>query len=206
MPTARRPAVFEVKRLSPGAPAFDAALEILRTELGERYITRQQFAEYLKPEAETSRTGVWIALEKDHDRPLGVLMAGEIDDDGVNATMHGRLSELPSSQELFRLKNRSRALLKSVAVAPGQHRRGVATALVKKALQELEAMGIRGFYALGWVRKDRGCAIQGVLEPLGFRVAGDLDRFWHEESAEQGYECPDCGNPCTCAARVLVMA
>jgi GNAT superfamily N-acetyltransferase len=198
--------MFDVKRLHSGARECNAALEILRTELGERYITKQQFADYLQPEGGAHRTGVWIASEKATEQLLGVLMAGEIDDDGVNETFHDRQSELPSSRELFRLKNRSRALIKSVAVTPINQGRGVATALVKGVLQELEAMGVRGFYALGWIRKERGCAIQGVLEPLGFKVVGDLDNFWHDESQQQGYECPDCGNPCTCAARVLVSA
>jgi len=75
-------------------------------------------------------------------------------------------------------------------------------------VKRLQSEGRESDIALEILRTelDRGWAIQGVLEPLGFMAVGDLDRFWQDESRQQGYECPDCGNPCTCAARVLVSA
>ena len=177
---------------------------MLKSELGENYIPREVFETYIYDNNNFSGKSAFIALDDMTGDIIGALTAEIVSSQAFKASFLDSFdlaSELPDIQQL---DGKNTGLIKSVAVVPQFQGQGIGTQLVKDAMKTLEEHGAEAFYALGWVSKERGCHIQGVLEALGFKVVSQLDNFWYKDSIEQGYSCPSCGHPCQCSTRVFI--
>lgn len=91
------------------------------------------------------------------------------------------------------------SLLKSVAVREDMEQRGIGTALFQGLVDRL-AWPV---YGIAWLRDDHHDS-SSLFEAAGFRTLCDIERFWYEDSLGKEEYCPDCGAPCTCAARIYV--
>lgn len=192
-----------VRRLDKADPMSPQALDLLRSELGARYITPAGFAKYVAANSMLPYRCAWIAVDRHSHRFVGVLIAEIVNEQTFKESLLEHYESLAHSHELYRLRNSTTGLIKSMAVDPVYTRRGVGTDLVCAALADLEAHGARMFYALGWVRPDGSCPIKGVLTAQGFAASVEIEDFWTQDSITNGYDCPIDGNPCHCAALLL---
>lgn len=179
-------------------------MDSLRSELGERYISKDQFETYLCVDPKRSHKVALVAQHKATQRVLGVLLADIVDEQALRLSFLGNYDLAVKNPEVYRLRNQTTALIKSIVVDEKFRGNGIGTELVKHAIQMLEKKGVKGFYAFAWVSKQNGCQMQGMLESLGFKPVTRFDEFWLDDSARQHYDCPVCGHPCHCAALLFV--
>ena len=195
---------FEINALGKDDHRIVRALDILRTELGERYISRDQFETYLRVASKPFRKVALVAQHKATQKVLGVLLAEIVDEQALRLSFLGSYDLAVKDPEVYRLRNQTTALIKSIAVDEQFRGNGIATRLVKQVMQLLEKNGAKGFYSFGWVSKQNVCQTQGVLESLGFQSVMRFDEFWLDDSTQRNYDCPVCGQPCHCAALLFV--
>ena len=179
---------------------LDGALSVLGNALGARYVTREELAPYILG----GEKRAFVAISKQStvvgaatiDLPIssdGIL--GLLPDDQI-ATVVKRLPELSFNRT---------GLLRSVAVSPKARGHGIATDLIKAAVDSLWADGATNILSIGWT-DEQGCHIQGPLQSIGFESQGDVTGFWTEDSIKNDYGCPSCGTPCKCTARLFVLS
>lgn len=95
-------------------------------------------------------------------------------------------------------------LIKSVAVSDAMRGRGVGSALVNAMLGDFETLGTPAVCAIAW-RSDKGLNIGGILTRADFRPILELPEYWREDSLENDYKCPVCGEPpCQCSGVLFV--
>jgi ribosomal protein S18 acetylase RimI-like enzyme len=80
---------------------------------------------------------------------------------------------------------------------------GIGTNLMQKRLDEFSSLGFTRFVSFCWLRSE-GQDSSGILEKNGFSVIEEFPNYWYESSIEDGFTCPDCGNPCFCDAQLYV--
>jgi ribosomal protein S18 acetylase RimI-like enzyme len=195
---------FTTALLDHNSAHIQQALDTLKGELGKNYILRKVFETYIYDDNNFSGKAAFIAQDNMTGDVVGTLTAEIVSPEAFKASFLDSFDlakELPDVQQL---NGKCIGLIKSVAVAPEFQGRGIGTQLVKDAIKKLEEHGAEAFYALGWVSKERGCHIQGVLEALDFRMISQFDCFWYKDSIEYGYSCPSCGHPCQCSTRLFV--
>jgi GNAT superfamily N-acetyltransferase len=180
------------------------ALGVLKSELGENYILRDAFETYIYDDNNFSGKAAFIAQDDMTGDVIGALTAEIVSPQAFKASFLDSFDLAKELPDVQRLDGKCVGLIKSVAVVPQFQGQGIGTQLVKDAIKKLEEHGAEAFYSLGWVSKERGCHIQGVLEALGFRMVSQFDSFWYKDSIEHGYSCPSCGHPCQCATRLFV--
>lgn len=88
-------------------------------------------------------------------------------------------------------------------VAKSAEGHGIGTALLNRRLSALREQGAERFFAVSWIRETSSDS-SSIFERVGFECVDKEEAFWYEDSLEREYDCADCGNPCTCPARVYV--
>ena len=91
-------------------------------------------------------------------------------------------------------------VVKTVAVAPAFHGRGIGTRLTDACITEFRRRGVRALCSVAWKRGET-VNIRGVLERRGFARFAEVPDYWTDDSVREGLRCPECGDPpCRCAA------
>lgn len=90
-------------------------------------------------------------------------------------------------------------MIKTVVVDGNYQGKGVGYALIESLLTEWHSAGINDFACIAWKSKD-GINIKGLLESFGFTAYTEIKDYWKEDSTNEGFDCPVCGNPCHCSA------
>jgi ribosomal protein S18 acetylase RimI-like enzyme len=195
---------FEITSLGKDDHRTTQAWDSLRSELGERYISRDQFETYLRADPKQSHKVVLVAQHKATQKVLGVLLAEIVDEQALRLSFLGSYDLAVKNPEVYRLRNQTTALIKSIVVDEPFRGNGIGTELMKHAIQLLEKKGAKGFYTFAWISKQNGCQMQGMLESLGFKSVLRFDEFWLDNSTQHHYDCPVCGHPCHCAVLLFV--
>jgi hypothetical protein len=65
--------------------------------------------------------------------------------------------------------------------------------------------GCTSAVTLSW-RSGREGSSAGLFRRLGMREGPTVERFYYDESVRDGWTCPVCGGPCTCAATLFTLA
>lgn len=162
-------------------------LRIADDQLGEGYVSEQHF---LKTD-ESDRSFLFVA-ELD-GRVAGFAVGLVRRPDEVRTMMKVPLPRHLSLADQI-------GVIKTVAVAPAHHGRGIGTRLAEATVEEFRRRGVRALCSVAWKRGDR-VNIRGVLERQGFAPFAEVQDFWRDESVQEGFACPECGAPpCGCAA------
>lgn len=177
---------------------LDEALSVLGNALGARYVTREQLSAFVSQQGQFG----FVSVDK-RDRVVGAATSElptspDLVQDLLPSDARDRVASLVPELQFNRT-----ALLRSVAVSPQARGNGVGTDLVRASVENLSGKGATSILSVGWTDLD-GCHIQGPLEAMGFQERGDLDDFWKQESMAKNYQCPTCGFPCECVARIFI--
>lgn len=95
-------------------------------------------------------------------------------------------------------------LLDTGCVARAATGQGLASQLLSREVALLHREGATCLLAITWIRPDSPDG-RTPLEAAGFEHLRTIDRYWYEESLEEDYHCPDCGQPCTCSAGIYLV-
>ncbi|KGJ71938.1 hypothetical protein GY21_18745 [Cryobacterium roopkundense] len=179
---------------------LDGTLSVLGNALGSRYVSRAELATYV---GRNDRIA-FVATGKDDqvygaatsDLPAGASSVLELLPTDAQTRVLALIPELEFNRT---------GLLRSVAVSPKARGNSVGTSLVRASVEALWDMGATSILSIGWTDID-GCHIQGPLEAMGFAVQGDLEDFWGADSISKNYQCPTCGQPCSCTARIFLLS
>ena len=194
---------FKIAPLQHGI-ALKQALDILRSNLGERYFTLQELERYIGTDQCDRNKKALVAQDKATGEVIGVILAELVAPEALASSFLDSYDLIRNEPTLYRLRNQTTGLIKSVAVDIQARGNGIATQLVQHSVAELTKCGAKTFYALGWITEQGGCHIQGVLESLDFIPVKHFEKFWHNDSIAHKYDCPTCGHPCICSAMLFV--
>ncbi|MCW2607328.1 MAG: GCN5-related N-acetyltransferase [Frankiales bacterium] len=174
-----------------------AALSIVGEALGKRYIGREELESYARREE-----GKWAFVAKDRaGRVVGAATCmlleptaflGSLPVDQAEA-----VARLMPGLDFERI-----GVLKSIAIAPAAEQQGLGTALTRRVMEQLWSAGATSIVTIGWTDA-QGCHVEGLVRGLAFKPVGALSDFWCQDSVAKGYECPTCGSPCRCEARLF---
>ncbi len=182
----------EIAELRPGDAAGAAiARRLLDQGLGEgMYSVDGLLADAAEPTA-----GVWLA--RAGDAPAGAAVARLLVPE--DAAYYGRFG--PGATGLF---GGTVGSFEGLAVDPAFHRRGVGARLTRASLDWMRAQGCDAVVAIAWL-SGRPDSSPPLFRHLGFREGPTVERFYAEESLQNDWSCPVCGQPCTCAATFFAL-
>jgi len=92
-------------------------------------------------------------------------------------------------------------MIKSLAVQPGQIRKGVGAKLLEAILRLLVEKGVSQFYTEAW-RDRKGTRIEKIVLKNNFTKLIEKEDYWYSDSLKRNYQCSVCGQPCRCNAVV----
>lgn len=93
--------------------------------------------------------------------------------------------------------------IKTIAVDSRYEGFGIGNALTEKAVESLRKAGSNVFVSTAW--KHAGVInLHGILSRNKFRKRLEIPDYWYEDSIKEGFECPQCGNPCHCACVIYI--
>ncbi|MCC9144457.1 MULTISPECIES: GNAT family N-acetyltransferase [unclassified Arthrobacter] len=179
-----------------GPNELDQALSVLGSELGYKYVSREELASY------SQDTDKIALISKDAQGVIGAVTGR------IFETVDAFLASLPQDMTnplrecLPGLDFNKIGFIKSVAVDRSMQGRGIASGLVDAATSKLWSLGATLIVSIGWTDEE-GCHIQGVFDAAHFSTKGDIPDFWLQDSLDKGYSCPTCGTPCRCVARIF---
>lgn len=90
-----------------------------------------------------------------------------------------------------------KSYVRTVAVAQEFSGRGIGTALVAKAVDYLESLGVKSIFSPLW-KHDGVVNSDVIFRRNGFRPVREIPDYWLKDSIEKGYSCPVCGKECHC--------
>jgi N-acetylglutamate synthase-like GNAT family acetyltransferase len=192
----RRMITVDVRQMGP--KDVDGALSVLGAALGRKYIEREDL-EAVRASSDGRPT--YVALVK--GTVVGALTAELADRDTFLQRVPGDMVDAVV-RATPGLEYQRIGLIRSVAVADAEHRGGIGTQLVQAAIKELWKLGATVIIAVAWADQN-SCRIAGVLEAFGFKRGATLPSYWQQDSQENSYECPVCGNPCKCSAILYLL-
>lgn len=173
------------------ANTADLALAILSHGLGEQYITEDDLSRFIH----NPTAMAMAAIDPSTKGIVGVVLAEIVHLDNFDNTSRIR-------NALRQPKLTTVGVLKSISVLPAWQHKGVATRLAKKATEWLDAHKVPLSISLAWVKQDGSCPASNVLKTAGFEPVTSLNNFWTDDSTLRGYNCPVCGTPCRCSAKL----
>lgn len=183
---------------------LEQALAVLHGGLGLGFIRQEELLTYTVPKTAQPYRGALAAREGATGRVIGVLMLGIVDEAALRASFLDSYEQMRADAATASLRPGHSGLIKSIVVSPAYQGRGIASALIARGLADLTAHGAEHTYSLAWESNEYGCQLCGVLTAAGFHTVRRIERFWYNDSIVNAYMCPVCGNPCTCAVRVMI--
>lgn len=90
-------------------------------------------------------------------------------------------------------------VIKTVSVDSNYQGMGIGHKLIDTLINSCKESGIRDFASVAWKSK-KSTNIKGLLESFNFKAYKEINDYWTEDSINEGFDCPVCGNPCHCSA------
>ncbi len=188
----RRMQNIVIKALTPRHEA--AALDLASRVLGNDYVSMTVTALN-----SNGREGIFFDVALSPDNVVAGFVLGKLLQRGELPTLlKGFTVRFPADLE-YADSGGKLGVLQSVGVEPKYQMRGIGTLLIRSAMKGLHERGAETLFSIAWKAPD-GIHAHAVLTHMGFVPFGTVEHFWRDESKQQGYSCPSCGNPCQCAA------
>lgn len=183
-----------LRLITPTARNASEIVTLLNNTLGESYVTAQTVERRLA-DANTTVIGAY------KDNTLIACGYGTI----TTPTTTNPLIRNPSvrvNEWLYKHHNTRIGLLETLAVHPTERNTGIGTRTVKHILASFTEHKATQAITVSWLHS--GNSSLHLLKRIGFTPLDTLTNYWTSDSIKHNYRCPNCGNPCVCAAAILV--
>lgn len=167
--------------------AIDAVIELSESVFGKGYLMEKELEEWIKGEE-----AFCIIYEINNElTAFGIFLK----QNALNEAIENNFSAGQAKKGKFLIGQ-----IKSIAVKAKFRRQGIANKLIKKGLDYLSQDCSRGL-VICWEHPEI-TPITKILVNEGFSFEADFKNYWNQESILKGYQCAECGNPCTCTALI----
>ncbi len=167
--------------------------EIADEQLGQDYITSK-----LLDDIRRSDCSIYCvcATDKTTGQVIAFCIYSFIDSVEAKAVSSDKITELKYATKI--------GYLKTIAVSSAYTNLGIGSKLVEFCIKKMTQEHVDVILSTAW--KHAGVInIGGVLEKAGFIKKMEIADYWLESSIQDGYQCPQCGNPCRCACVIYTM-
>lgn len=168
-------------------------LSISSDTLGEGYVES-----LLEKNENTGKKGTLLIVARVGRDTVGYCFAYRVQQSDWNTIIKGRDVRLPIDVR-HALEAGHLGIIQTLAVHPDFQGCGIGSALLNEAIDRLMNRGLKRFISLAW-KSSSGINIKSLLERSGFKPIVEIEEFWTDDSLKSGFECPECGHPCKCAA------
>ncbi len=172
---------------------FPSITRIADNQLGKNYITEESLKEIL---SDDDSTFCLVAYNSQNSKVAGFCISKQIS--------YSELKEITYGKDINELKFENHiGIIKTVAVDERSKNLGLGSMLVGESLSTMEKQGVTSFASPAW--KHAGIInIASILEKCGFEHAIEIPNYWYESSIREGFNCPQCGNPCHCSCVIYI--
>lgn len=164
-------------------------LQISDVQLGKNYLT----SAYLYKSLEHKNEAIHIVTS--HNRVLGFLHYERVIENDFVSTY------LTQCKSVDDISDKIVVNIKHAAIHPDFSGKGIGNSLFSYVLNEVIEPSLR-VYSLAWSSKDE-VFVAPILVRNGFKPVCKIHSYWYKESVNKKYQCPICGNPCSCDAVVF---
>lgn len=174
---------------------FSQIVRIADSQLGRKYVTPYQLKEMCN---ETSSMRCLSILDKGTKKVIGFCIHKIFSyEDVLKMTRNQGITELMFHKQI--------AYLKTIAIDKKYAGFGIASCVVKYLVKYYEKLGIDTMISSAW--KHAGITnIEHVLVGNHFVKKLEIPNYWYQDSIDENFECPQCGNPCHCSCVIFVKA
>jgi ribosomal protein S18 acetylase RimI-like enzyme len=171
--------------------SIEEALKICNIELGNHYLTTTYISQLLKNE-----NAFLKCVINDQSEIIGFGICTILSSEEFKNSLHSsQFRELPEN-----IKNASRlGITNTIAIKEEYKGKGIGTLIFNQFLAFFELKKIDIITAFAWKSKD-GFNMEGIFKKHNFPILKTIQNYWKEDSIENKYDCPSCGNPCICSA------
>jgi ribosomal protein S18 acetylase RimI-like enzyme len=168
-------------------------IELCNQVFGYNYINLKKITEYLK----LDHKHCYVALNDD-------ILIGFITYE-INSQKEFLQTILKDSESFHSIINNYKevACINQVVVDINYRNKGIASLLLKKAIEELNLIS-KITFCFAW-RKDGTTGLKNILTRANFLLEKTIKNYWEEDSLIKNYNCSFCGSPpCNCKVDVYV--
>lgn len=166
-------------------------LKITDVELGKDYLSRDIVEEYIdKDKLETCLVVTF------HEKIIGYCLCDTVTFEELRGKH--RISNAPSwanTDEMI-------GLIKTIAIQKKWQCFGIGELIIKRVFENWRKADITVSASIAWMHGGK-TNVGKLLEKVGMKSVGIIEEYWKEDSIENNYGCPVCGEPpCTCSADI----
>jgi transcriptional regulator with XRE-family HTH domain/ribosomal protein S18 acetylase RimI-like enzyme len=170
-------------------------LDICDSELGKDYLSYEDLRNVIKYEEYICK----VAVNTSTNDVIGFCMCVLTDPDGALNIISWPDNKLPKAIEY----SEKIGVIKTIAVYNKYQGYGIGKKITEACYEVLLDEGMDSACSIAW-RNGDVTNVGGVLTSLGFREFTSIENYWKDDSEEKGYDCPTCGNPCSCTGVIYI--
>lgn len=172
---------------------FGQVIKIADSQLGKDYVTPEMLNNML---GNDSSMKCHVVVDNKKNKVIGFYIYDVIDYDHVlEITKGAPIRELMYTTRI--------GYLKTIAIDKTYAGYGIASSVVKYCIETENKRGINAFISPAWKHGGK-INIENVLIQNGFVRNKEIANYWYDASVEEGFMCPQCGNPCHCSCVIFI--
>jgi len=172
--------------------SIEVALKICDTELGKDYLSTSYLSDLINNE----KALIQAAFNQNNEL-IGFSSCMILTNIELKKAIHSsQFSQLPSEITY----STQIGITNTIVIKNEYKNQGIGTVLFKEFLTFFEKNKTACIVAFAW-KNNEGINMGGIFEKHNFKILKSIKNYWSEESIENNYNCPSCGNPpCFCTA------
>ena len=189
---------------------FDAIIHLGNHVHGENYLDKDSLLDLYERSWSNNINASWVAVLSTDEKPVATDTLTRTTPDGY--LIGFRLTVAPDrwiadewcSPTAWGVPKEQVCYLKCNTVDSAMRGRGVGSTLLKKSIASSQRQGALAGVAHIWLASPGNSAF-GYFTACGGEVVKKHPNKWQQHSIEDNYECPVCGDLCTCTAAEMIL-
>lgn len=171
-------------------------ISIADRNIGEQYLTEELINNCIN---DTNNYICKVAIDNDSKKVVGFYISYIVNPQSINTVINVTPNQIP---RMFKYPSKI-GVLKTIAVDNKYQGYSIGTLLSKDSIEEFRARNVPTICTIAWKSKN-GTNLEGVLKRLNFEKVLEIKDYWKEDSINNSFECPVCGEPpCRCSAEIF---